>query len=61
MAFCIQSTALPKSRTNMSGVLAALELRAEVGYLARPIPPVEKYVDQSCYQNAVSTERSVAE
>jgi ABC-type nitrate/sulfonate/bicarbonate transport system substrate-binding protein len=51
----------PKAALNMSGVLAALELRAEVGYLARPIPPVEKYVDQSCYQNAVSTERSVAE
>jgi ABC-type nitrate/sulfonate/bicarbonate transport system substrate-binding protein len=51
----------PEAALNMSGVLAALELRAEMGYLARPIPSVEKYVDQSYYQKAVSTERSVAE
>ena len=51
----------PKAALNMSGVLAALELRAEVGYLARPIPPVEKYVDLSYYQNAVSISGSAIE
>lgn len=39
---------------NLSGVTAALELRAELGYLARPIPPVEKYVDLSYYQKTFS-------
>ena len=39
---------------NMSGVKAALELRAELGYLARPIPPVEKYVDLSYHRRALS-------
>jgi ABC-type nitrate/sulfonate/bicarbonate transport system substrate-binding protein len=44
----------PKAVLNMSGVTAALELRAELGYLARPIPPVAKYVDLSYYRKAVS-------
>ena len=38
---------------NMSGVTAALELRAELGYLAHPIPPVEKYVDLSYHRTAL--------
>jgi ABC-type nitrate/sulfonate/bicarbonate transport system substrate-binding protein len=37
---------------NKSGVTAALELRAALGYLANPIPPVEKYVDVSYYRTA---------
>lgn len=44
----------PKAALNLSGVTAALELRAELGYLARSIPPVEKYVDLSYYQKALS-------
>jgi ABC-type nitrate/sulfonate/bicarbonate transport system substrate-binding protein len=44
----------PKAALNMSGVTAALELRAELGYLARPIPPVEKYVDLTYYWKALS-------
>jgi len=44
----------PKAALNLSGVTAALELRGELGYLARPIPRVEKYVDLSYYQNALS-------
>jgi len=40
---------------NMSGVTAALELRAELGYLAHPIPPVEKYVDLSYHRTALPT------
>jgi ABC-type nitrate/sulfonate/bicarbonate transport system substrate-binding protein len=39
---------------NMSGVTAALELRAELGHLAHPIPPVAKYVDLSYYRTALS-------
>ncbi|MGH7853238.1 MAG: hypothetical protein ACREP3_07335, partial [Candidatus Binatia bacterium] len=39
---------------NLSGVTAALELRAELGYLAHPVPAVEKYVDLSYYQKALS-------
>lgn len=38
---------------NMTGVKAALELRAELGYLAHPVPPVEKYVDLSYYRKAL--------
>ena len=44
----------PKAALNLSGVTAALELRGELGYWARPIPRVEKYVDLSYYQNALS-------
>jgi ABC-type nitrate/sulfonate/bicarbonate transport system substrate-binding protein len=40
---------------NMSGVTAALELRAELGYLARPIPSAEKYLDLSYYREALSS------
>jgi ABC-type nitrate/sulfonate/bicarbonate transport system substrate-binding protein len=39
---------------NVSGVTAALELRAELGHLAHPIPPVAKYVDLSYYRTALS-------
>jgi len=44
----------PKADLHLSGVKAALEVRAELGYLARPIPPVKKYVDLSYYQKAFS-------
>jgi len=46
----------PKAALNLSGVTGALELRAELGYLARPIPPVEKYVALSYYQKALSND-----
>ena len=45
----------PNAAINMSGVTAALELRAELGYLARPIPSVEKYLDLSYYREALSS------
>ena len=41
-----------KAAVNLSGVRAALDIRAELGYLATPVPPVEKYVDLSYYHNA---------
>ena len=43
----------PEAELNLSGVEAALELRAEMGFLNRPLPPVEKYVDLSYYREAV--------
>ncbi|HEX5607886.1 MAG TPA: ABC transporter substrate-binding protein [Candidatus Binatia bacterium] len=43
----------PKAAVNISGVRAALEVRAELGYLTRPIPPVEKYVDLSYYHKGM--------
>jgi len=43
----------PKAKLNLPGITAALELRADMGYLARPVPPAEKYVDLSYYQKAV--------
>lgn len=44
----------PKAELNLPGIAAALELRAEMGYLGRPLPPVEKYVDLSYYRRAMS-------
>jgi ABC-type nitrate/sulfonate/bicarbonate transport system substrate-binding protein len=44
----------PKAGVNTSGIAAALGLRAELGYLAHPIPAVEKYVDLSYYRKALS-------
>ena len=43
----------PEPELNLAGVEAALELRAEMGFLNRPVPPVEKYVDLSYYRKAV--------
>ena len=43
----------PEAELNLSGVEAALELRAEMGFLNRPLPPVEKYVDLSYYRESV--------
>lgn len=45
----------PKAALNLPGIATALELRAEMGYLARPLPPVEKYVDLSYYRKAVGS------
>ncbi len=43
----------PKAELNLAGISAVLELRAEIGYLIRPVPPPEKYVDLSYYRRAV--------
>jgi ABC-type nitrate/sulfonate/bicarbonate transport system substrate-binding protein len=43
----------PAVELNLPGVAAALELRAEMGFLNRPLPPVEKYVDLSYYREAI--------
>jgi hypothetical protein len=44
----------PKAAINLPGVAAALDLRTELGYLACPVLPVEKYVDPSYYRKALS-------
>jgi ABC-type nitrate/sulfonate/bicarbonate transport system substrate-binding protein len=44
----------PKAELNLPGLAAVLELRAEMGYLKRPLPPVEKYFDLSFYESAMS-------
>jgi ABC-type nitrate/sulfonate/bicarbonate transport system substrate-binding protein len=43
----------PQAQLNIPGVEAALELRAEMGFIGRPLPPVDKYVDLSYYREAV--------
>lgn len=42
----------PDAELNIAGVRAALDLRAALGYLSQPVPPVEKYVDLSYYRVA---------
>lgn len=43
----------PDAELNLPGVAAVIELRAELGYLTRSLPPPEKYVDLSYYQKAI--------
>jgi len=43
----------PKAELNIAGVSAAVELRADLNYLARPVPAVEKYMDLSYYRRAI--------
>jgi ABC-type nitrate/sulfonate/bicarbonate transport system substrate-binding protein len=45
----------PEAELDLPGVAAVLELRAEMGYLTRPLPPAEKYVDLSYYQRAMGS------
>ena len=44
----------PEAELNLPGVEAALELRSEMGFLNRPLPPVDKYIDLSYYRKAVA-------
>jgi ABC-type nitrate/sulfonate/bicarbonate transport system substrate-binding protein len=44
----------PEAGLNVAGVEAALELRAEMGFINRPLPPPEKYFDLSYYREAVA-------
>lgn len=46
----------PKAELNLPGIAAALELRAEMGYLSRPVRRPEMYVDLSYYQMAVRSD-----
>jgi hypothetical protein len=44
----------PDAALNIPGVAAALELRAEMGRLATPLPAVDRYIDPSYYRKAVA-------
>lgn len=43
----------PKAAVNIPGLKSVLELRAEMGFLKPPLPPVDKYIDLSYYERAV--------
>ena len=43
----------PEAALNIPGIGAALDLRAEMGFIASPPPPPDKYIDLSYYQAAV--------
>jgi len=43
----------PKAALNVSGVAAALGLRADLGHLARPVPPAERFIDLSYYNEVL--------
>ncbi|MBI2881636.1 MAG: ABC transporter substrate-binding protein [Candidatus Tectomicrobia bacterium] len=45
----------PRAELNVPGVAAALSLRAEMGHLAPPAPPPEKYLDLMYYREAVAS------
>jgi ABC-type nitrate/sulfonate/bicarbonate transport system substrate-binding protein len=47
----------PKAELNIPGINAAIELRAEMGFLQGALPSVEKYVDLSYYGTAVGSTR----
>jgi ABC-type nitrate/sulfonate/bicarbonate transport system substrate-binding protein len=42
----------PNAQLNLPGVAAVLDIRAELGHLKPPLPPVEKYIDLSYYRKA---------
>ena len=43
----------PTAELNLPGLKSVLELRAEMGFLRPPLPPVEKYIDLAYYNRAV--------
>ena len=43
----------PKTAVNLPGITAVVELRADLGYLPRPVPPSEKYVDPAYHRKAM--------
>jgi ABC-type nitrate/sulfonate/bicarbonate transport system substrate-binding protein len=45
----------PGAELNLPGIAAVLEVRAQMGHLTSPLPPVEKYIDLSYYRNALGT------
>jgi ABC-type nitrate/sulfonate/bicarbonate transport system substrate-binding protein len=45
----------PKAALNLPGLKAVLELRAEMGYMKQPLPPLDNYIDLSYYNRAVET------
>lgn len=44
----------PDAALNVPGVTAALELRADMGFIERPVPPESKYIDTSYHEQAMT-------
>ena len=44
----------PRAELNIPGIVSALELRADMGFLERPVPPTGKYIDTSYYERAMT-------
>lgn len=44
----------PEAKLNVPGVRAVLELRANMGFLERPLPAADKYIDTSYYERAMN-------
>ena len=44
----------PAAELNIPGIVSALELRAEMGFLERPVPQPQKYIDTSYYTQAMT-------
>jgi len=45
----------PRSRIDMEGIRAVLQLRDSAGLMKPPVPKAEKYVDERFYQKALAT------
>lgn len=45
----------PRSRIDLEGIRAILELRQTAGLMKPPLPTPEKYVDDRFYKKAVAT------
>jgi ABC-type nitrate/sulfonate/bicarbonate transport system substrate-binding protein len=43
----------PNAAVNIAGLKSVIDLRAEMGFLKAPLPPVEKFIDLSYYERAV--------
>jgi ABC-type nitrate/sulfonate/bicarbonate transport system substrate-binding protein len=43
----------PRAAVNLAGLKSVLGLRAEMGFLKPPLPPIGKYFDRSYYERAV--------
>lgn len=44
---------IPKAAIDLKGMEAVINLRAELGFLKTPVPPLEKYYDQAYYNQAL--------
>ncbi|HEY7319464.1 MAG TPA: ABC transporter substrate-binding protein [Candidatus Binatia bacterium] len=45
----------PDAALNLPGIATVVKLRAEVGRLTAPLPPVDRYIDFSYYKKAMTT------
>ena len=45
--------AIPRAAVDLKGLNTVISLRAELGFIKGPVPPVEKYLDLSYYNRAI--------